>query len=574
MKYKKFLLIAFFLALFVFQQAQASANTSQVMDALPQIGLLQSYDPPTMIYVRLWHLNDDGSRSQPYIECASGHTDYGCVAIGSGRFYPYDTNPALVDVENDYLLDVVPREMDPRFYDSTAVSAQAIAARSFAYYWNNQGFNLSNSTDSQVFVPYTFEQWLGPNYPSNSNTPCQSSDLNTAQQTICNAVLSRYYIAANNSDQPAKTEFSSDIFSVTQPGDQPYLQSVQDPISTVCDSLIGIYGNNRGMSQEGASRWARGNQCASGGDANTAWPVKWTDYRQILVHYYTGVDILNTGGGKVAPDDRWNLLWHNIPVQITSGQAIQANVWLQNTSTIGWTDAKLGYQWIDSQSNSGPWTEINLPSMPPSDDENILISIMAPPIGGTYTLRLDVKRADGAWFSDAGWIDAKIAVGITGPTPTATNPPVATVTPTAMPASSNYALRFQLPTSSQAILMPSATNLNFDGDMTIEFWIKTTSTYGGGAWHDGQWILDKDIGGAGRTDWAVVLRSGKIVFNNGTGACCSDHALYSVGSVNNGAWHHVAIVRNISTGNGLTTIYIDGIQDTSGYFSIGNLESV
>ena len=165
----------------------------------------------------------------------------------------------------------------------------------------------------------------------------------------------------------------------------------------------------------------------------------------------------------------------------------------------------------------------------------------------------------------------------TPPAPTATNTPSATTTPlptaTAIP-SNNYALRFQSPGSSQALFMPSAANLDFGADMTIEFWIRTTSTYdGGGAWFDGQWILDKDIGGMGRTDWAVTLKGGRIIFDNGKGANGSDGALYSAQSVNNGAWHHVAIVRNVTTGNGLTTIYIDGIQDASGMFSTTNISN-
>jgi RHS repeat-associated protein/CSLREA domain-containing protein len=145
--------------------------------------------------------------------------------------------------------------------------------------------------------------------------------------------------------------------------------------------------------------------------------------------------------------------------------------------------------------------------------------------------------------------------------------------PTPTPTVTNYALRFQPDATSHALLMPSASNLNFGGDMTIEFWIRTSSTYGGSGWHDSQWILDKDIRWEGNIDWAVTLNSGRIIFNNGTGGCCTDQPLYSTNTVNNGAWHHVAIVRNVSTGNGLTNIYIDGIQDASGIFSTGNLSN-
>jgi hypothetical protein len=77
---------------------------------------------------------------------------------------------------------------------------------------------------------------------------------------------------------------------------------------------------------------------------------------------------------------------------------------------------------------------------------------------------------------------------IAGHQPTAT--PTSTPSPTATPAPANYALRFQPTTSSQAIMMPQADSLNFGGDMTIEFWLRTWLTYGGELWHEAQWILD------------------------------------------------------------------------------------
>jgi murein DD-endopeptidase MepM/ murein hydrolase activator NlpD len=151
-----------------------------------------------------------------------------------------------------------------------------------------------------------------------------------------------------------------------------------------------------------------------------------------------------------------------------------------------------------------------------------------------------------------------------------TAPPTSTPVPTTPAPASNYALRFQSTSFSQGIMMPTATALDFSGDMTIEFWIRTTSAYGGGAWHDAQWILDKDMPWGGNPDWAVVAYNGHIVFNNGNPGG-NDQPLQSVQAVNNGSWHHVAITRNTSTGNGLTTIYIDGVQDTSGLFSIASI---
>lgn len=111
-----------------------------------------------------------------------------------------------------------------------------------------------------------------------------------------------FNIALNGSDNPARTDFGSDMKDSTNTyidgagnSSLPYLTGIEDPISTLCGSTTNS--NGWGMSQKGANRWALGNQCANQFDSQTygesLWPIKWTDYRQILVHYYTGIDILN-----------------------------------------------------------------------------------------------------------------------------------------------------------------------------------------------------------------------------------------------------------------------------------------
>jgi len=153
------------------------------------------------------------------------------------------------------------------------------------------------------------------------------------------------------------------------------LISVSDPISNNGNALPenckAINNGNleypyapflEGMSQKGAIRWSLGDQCTAGGNDSTKWSVTWTDYRQILVHYYTGIDILNASGGKVAPDDRWNLLSHDnfgnpigtVP-QLVSGTSYSIELNIQNTSTSDWNphDIEIGYQWVplDAQGN-------------------------------------------------------------------------------------------------------------------------------------------------------------------------------------------------------------------------------
>jgi len=72
-----------------------------------------------------------------------------------------------------------------------------------------------------------------------------------------------------------------------------------------------------------------------------------------------------------------------------------------------------------------------LPVMPAGKDEKITVDIIPPASNGIYTLRLDVKRANGAWFSEQTppWPDAEIPVAITGAsaTPTPISPPGQTI---------------------------------------------------------------------------------------------------------------------------------------------------
>jgi surface protein len=104
----------------------------------------------------------------------------------------------------------------------------------------------------------------------------------------------------------------------------------------------------------------------------------------------------------------------------------------------------------------------------------------------------------------------------------------------------------------------SAINLN---DFTIEFWLKTKQT--GGAtdfWQNGFGLVDAEDNGA-PNDYGVSLGNGKIVAGIGDGnPTPEDFSFASTKSVNDGAWHHVAVTR---AGNAMQ-IYIDGVLDASG----------
>ena len=357
----------------------------------------------TTIVVQMYILFDDGSSTGSL--CYEGSTDYGCTAFDRDHYPPaqvrpylYKANPATVSIEDDYLLDVVPREMGPSGHHPLALRAQAIAARTYAYcaihaweqqggegegtYWGNCLREIDNSNSFQVFVPYHFDTLT-------------SDD----QQAIQNAVVEVVYLSdADDADRgPIFAEFSADAYLETLPGDYTYLQGVKDPISydQAIPGIISATGaHQRGMSQNGANRWAYGNSSQYG--AGDPWSVRWADYRQILAHYYTGIHLRDTEGSIFTPDDRWNLLEHAIPTTMLAGEVSLATVQVQNTSTEDWYDnVVLGWQWTAPEATPDPggeW-EGGLPlAVTQGATSMSTVAITAPAVGGTYALHLDVGR--------------------------------------------------------------------------------------------------------------------------------------------------------------------------------------
>ncbi|MBC7226217.1 MAG: hypothetical protein H5T61_03170 [Thermoflexales bacterium] len=288
-------------------------------------------------------------------------TRYGCTEFDSGRYppeqvrpYPYPTNPAQVEIEGDYLLDVVPREMEPS-YHPLALRAQAIASRTYAYcairaneggedYWGNCRREINNSNQFQVFIPYYFDRL--------------SSAYQQAVQEAVNETEGLYLIYAPEPGKgPIFAEFSADAYLRTASGDYGYLRSVENPIS-YAPAITGIISetnaHQRGMSQNGASRWGFGNSGRYG--TGEPWPIRWEDYRQILVHYYTGVHLVDNQGNTLTPSDRWNLLNHTVPTTVTAGSVFTPSLMLQNTSTWEWWEEAivLGYQWTASGASPLP----------------------------------------------------------------------------------------------------------------------------------------------------------------------------------------------------------------------------
>jgi hypothetical protein len=333
-------------------------------------------------------------------------------------------------METDYLLDVILREISVGVFHPNAIKAQAIAARSYAYWHIRAGSSINNSTDFQVFIPHSFEALNPTTNPDNPSNPCSSANLNADQQRVCAAVGARHYIsygAPPNDDLPAFSEFFADIPYRTLTGGQPYELSVEDPISS--HPAIIQNGHGRGMSQSGASRWAYGNLGFQGN--LDPWSLRWENAEQILVHYYTGVQVRDASNynATITPPYRWNPLnIYGLPSTIYHGQIFPVTIHLQNTGTLDWIcqypniNFELRYRWAkaghpdvigaDSVSLCGqtkgdpsPLVTLdvkNLPSWGP----------------GVYTLRFDVylvTATSSYWFSDFGWPAYTTSVCVDGP---------------------------------------------------------------------------------------------------------------------------------------------------------------
>jgi CSLREA domain-containing protein len=411
------------------------------------------------VYVRLYVLDSTGAI--PEVESSRTlcvYYDNGTSNDSSscGNAPPAQIDPTgkfyRVNVESQYLPDVLTREMNVPSIDPAlpALEAQAVAARTVASWksvWSgemqqrtgadNTLYNtIDNSTNFQVYTPGSINTWLNPHDPTG------------IQQMIGTAIDSTFgiYLSAGN-QHTIDAEFSSDFAVSVTEGSKGYLKGITDPITTtskfpegVCNP--GAIANSWGMSQRGADRWAFGNTCPDGN--GTSWPVKW-NYQQILTHYYTGVDIrndnidtsINQNANKIVPDDRWNLL--NVTVdgvpydgtsgsfRIDAGQSYTVNLALQNTSSMVWNSAILGWQLPQPACGAvnaySSWNSLPLPTSVNIGDPTsptLPLIFNAPTNPGTYILHLDVglPTAEGiSWFSQPpegqlGWPDAEITFNV------------------------------------------------------------------------------------------------------------------------------------------------------------------
>jgi hypothetical protein len=350
--------------------------------------------------------------------------------------------------------------MSPEVFPvAPALRAQAIAARSYVWWqYENVTLPIDNSNSFQVYVPYRFDKLNLTAAPMEPDilTPCDPYRFrNEPQEMACDAIASRYYIATWDRDVPAFAQFSADVKGETNtsPDGYPYLISVEDPISTACDTHYD--GHGVGMSQWGAARWARGDQCALSGNGNEDWSVQWTHAEQILFHYFTRVHLRDADNSNaiLSPTWRWNPLdirWEGInpqPPTMQVGQSYLVTVTVQNTSIYDWDctwradrpepipSYYVRYRWSKITSGqtadiigSGQFPICNLAA---GASRTVRLTLNdVPPIPGSYLVKFDLyERTDEFWFSDGGWPTYDVPVQIILSTPTPAPSPSPTPTP-------------------------------------------------------------------------------------------------------------------------------------------------
>lgn len=111
------------------------------------------------------------------------------------------------------------------------------------------------------------------------------------------------------------------------------------------------------------------------------------------------------------------------------------------------------------------------------------------------------------------------------------------------------------------------------GSFTLEVWIRGSlsdngSSHAGGdvelwnySWIDGNILLDRDVWCGTERKWGVSVAGGFVRFGTARGDSGpdSDHTLEGDVPVLDGHWHHIAVVRDATTGR--KRIFVDGVLD-------------
>lgn len=336
-------------------------------------------------------------------------------------------------------------------WQPAAAHAMSVAARTVAVFQCARTTVLDSQSNSHFGMNDFQFQVYWPNHSALRAEDYRGFVNATAgQQLIVNGDIVRFLQYRNYTGRTTDNEDPN-----------PPHQSVPDPVAAQDEP------HGPGMGQHSANHWALGLHNERLGEPVNVPNVRWTDYRQLLVHYYTGVHLRNANGAVLTPDYRWNLLSHQtMPTQVAPDQSFQVNLQIQNTGVELWDEDRyaIRYQWCASplpancpDYSSDPWPlrywsqASTLPPFILGQANSVTASFLAPSSSGTYELVIDIcdpvtpaiapesimegefcfSRQPGQpdWF----FYSFPLTVGTGGPVPTATTEPTTEPTFTSTP---------------------------------------------------------------------------------------------------------------------------------------------
>lgn len=405
---------------------------------------------PTQITLNMFALRQSDGAVDPSLPDArcysvvSNRTRYGCTNFPGdlNRDYPFQSDTIVLNIEGDtthaddgsqqgYLHNVISQEM-AEGSSLASYTAQAITARTYAYYQTSDGtVAINNSASKQVYLPYRYEGLA----------------TSTRRQIVHNAVTlpGPLYMTQQFSTASINAHFGQDNCTFTEEGTTDYLQSVYDPISEKSepcnnDSLGTPYG---GMGSAGASRWGYGHTSEyNRDDLGDPWSVRWGDYPsnidwrgglQILTHYYTGIHLRDESGTIITPEYRWvplHIDWHtpnNIIPIMEPGTGYPVTFQIQNTGIITWSGVGQfalihnGWDVVNTQQQAKDTKRHTLlditEPVPPGEivEESLTLYPPTPPErGATYQLRFEMALW---YFPHEDWLGfSEAEIGYTWPT--------------------------------------------------------------------------------------------------------------------------------------------------------------
>ncbi|MBI4674960.1 MAG: hypothetical protein HY741_25240 [Chloroflexi bacterium] len=234
-------------------------------------------------------------------------------------------------------------------WDDETLRAASVAARTVAYAWcgivemRDQDNNIHYGVDDET------RQHYRPGHAGVRTGEYRTITEGTTGQFLSHGNYSNSYF-----DLQYRTYVGRQTNSRTGEEQTGPHKGVLDPVGAVDENA------GTGMGQHSANHWVRGFHNERLADPVDVPNVRWTDYRQILTHYYTGVHLRNANGDVATPDYRWNLLQLTLQGPIVPDDWTNVTLVLQNTGTVAWGENAFALSRV--------WCPVDSPSCPTRAD--------------------------------------------------------------------------------------------------------------------------------------------------------------------------------------------------------------